>query len=81
MPHLLPAVFLLLLHFLSQLPYIMREMGPNGFPLSIGRAADVLYIKLRPLWTHTDNVIFVTVVVLQNIYDSGGRGGNTVTVT
>lgn len=67
MPHLLPAVFLLLLlvlHFLSQLPYIMREMGPNGFPLSIGRAADVLYIKLRPLRAHTDNVIFVTVVML-----------------
>lgn len=41
----------------------MREIGPNGFPLSIGRAADVLYIKLRPLWAHTDDVIFVTAVM------------------
>lgn len=62
-PHLLPRCFLLLC-FLNQLPYIMREIGPNGFPLSIGRAADVLYIKLRPLRAHTDNVIFVTAVML-----------------
>lgn len=43
MPHLLSTV--LLLYFLSELPYIMREMGPNGFPLSIGSAAVMLYIK------------------------------------
>lgn len=63
LPYLLPLCFLLL-RFLDQLPYIMREIGPNGFPLSIGRAADVLYIKLRPVWAHTDNVIFVTAVIL-----------------
>lgn len=62
-PHLLLRCFLLL-RVLNQLPYIMREIGPNGFPLSIGGAADVLYIKLGPLWAHTDDVIFVTAVML-----------------
>lgn len=44
MSHLLSTVLLLLL-FLRQLPYTMREMTPNGFLLSIGSAAVMPYIK------------------------------------
>lgn len=44
MSHLLSSVLLLLL-LLSSLPYIMREMAPNGFLLSISGAAVMLYIR------------------------------------
>lgn len=61
--HLLSTALTLL--FLSYLPYTMREMAANGFPLSIGSAGVMLYIK--PVGGKL-TVQFVTCPALQQSY-------------